>query len=243
METSSTAVFVESSPPPPMPDDDLSDLCNEALVLPSPAPAHPKKRRTKPRRSKQSDFPYDHHHPNAAEVEALDAVEHAAAGAALAGVMAGALGTPPACKSKEWGVVVKTCAVLGIGALYIGLLVYIWKRASAMEGELQKTADELRKIAAYLESSEGLPNEPPPPRPGPISLEAGAPPISAGADPEDLENDDTHDKNTPSLPLPVKRRKPAASSAKTLVVNLDLDAEVSSPSAASAASAAAEAAT
>ncbi len=206
-------------------DDDLSDLREDQQFLRASLPPPSPKKKRKPRRSKLPQRPRSEDYGSPAVVALQPqhgharALEHAAAGAALAGVMAGSLAHPR--KKMMWQL-----AVVGIGAVYLGLLLYLWKRARDTEANLQETAEELRKIAAFLESSEALEDEKPLPRGGTVSQEAVDRMLG-----EDLSTTIEEIPLLPSSPPPAaptataaaaaaapKRRKGVA---KPAVINLD----------------------
>jgi hypothetical protein len=204
-------------------EDDLSDLREDTLLAP-PIPSPKKKRKPRrPQATRSDEGPlYDYDAPGAGR-----ALEHAAAGAALAGAMAGALGKPGKKALGRW---VWTCAAVGMGAVCLGLLLYLWKRAAATEACLTKTAEELRKIAAYLESSEMLDDEPLPSR-GPVSQEAVDKMLGRRVENGDGDGDGDGKMEEPKIEelllppllpvpsLPTKKRKPAPP--KPAVINLD----------------------
>lgn len=267
-----------SLPPLEEEDDDLSDLRDDDRLLGSSPPSllpmassprkppEPRKKR-KPRRSKQAaaEMPppsslllspasfhsHDHHRHGAGNATAnanATALEHAAAGAALAGVMAGALGKPGgSAGGGPRGRLLWQLALVGVGAVYLGLLVYLWKRARDTEKDMKETAAELRKIAAFLESSETLEDEPlpargpaaamqfsfsgPPPRGTPTANTTNATTTNANTTINDVHDDPLPKVEelsmpaavSPLPPLPLltsaKKRKPPAS--KPAVINLD----------------------
>lgn len=150
-------------------EDDLNDLrVAEEMEVPPPAP---KPKPKKKKRASKLAGPFEETGYAAQEGMAPAPFEHAAAGMAAAGIMTSALAHTSSAKSGKlaWKPLVVTCAAVGLGALYLGVLYFLYKKMSALEESLKETMEEMRKIADFVESDQKLDDEPlPPSAPRPI---------------------------------------------------------------------------
>jgi hypothetical protein len=84
-----------------------------------------------------------------------------------------------------------TCAAIGVGALYIGLLYFLYRKVVALEKSLHETMLEMKKIMTLLDSDDRLLQDEPLP-PGWVS---GSP----KEEEEEEEDDDLVDRITETL--------------------------------------------
>lgn len=141
--------------------DEFDDLRMDDTVASPPL-------RTRSVKKKKKRVAFRESYPE--ESSSVAAFEHAAAGVAAAGVMASALAHPPATATGKlpWKPMVMTLAAVGVGALYIGVLYFLYKKLSALESSLTETVEEMRKLAQFVESDQKIEDEPVPasaPRP------------------------------------------------------------------------------
>lgn len=164
------------------------------------------RRKRKP--SGPTKVPQEPHPPTQTPDTRLLALQNAAAGAAAAGVMTSAMSSRsasasngPQSKSASSSLkpLVMTCAAIGMGAFYIGLLYFLYRKVVALEKSLHETMLEMKKFTALLDSDDRLlQDEPMPERWMPDEPESDT--MAAVEDPvEEEEEEDPVDRITETL--------------------------------------------
>lgn len=244
METFDEGAYIEVDPAM---GDEWNDLRNEEVGV-SPPARKPKRAKSKKKTAAMTLVPTAAYGPSDDDNDRKAAFERAAAGVAAASVMTSAFSAKPT--PMKWKPLVLTCAAVGLGALYIGVLFYLYRKMATLDASVKDAMDEVRKLAALIEADQGITDEPLPRSAPPRMDEDSVDELSSTLaslriavtgrrqddaeeeDPREEEEDEEEEEEVPrvqELPTPArvsvpqKKRPRKASSAAAKPVVLDLD--------------------
>ena len=217
-----------------------ADIDGGPVIRPRPIP------RRAPRRKKAS--------PDAEAEAKRVMMQQAVTGAAAAGIITSALTSSSSgaqgCGKGALRSAIVACAALGLGALYAGMLILLYRRIASLQKSFQKTQAQVEMLSRLLESDQEIPDEPLPPQDQDQedNAEEGLSEedyhvrltttstysdmnmgIDDDMDDEGLEMPRVEELSSPPRPRPSPRKKPAAkprkrASPKQKAVVFDLDA-------------------